>query len=158
MRWFLYLIPHVVLSVLRYPLAVIAVAFFSSPDKRRLNRMRWLETIDNDLSGDDGWRGEHLIGNDPLSFINRVRWLWRNGANAVNYGLLGVPVEGGRVMVRVAYPAGQRIVREDGAWMYRRFFKIGARYLEIYIGWALMGPQRGRCKFILTVRGRTGAN
>lgn len=151
-RYCLFLIPHLLLSVLRYPLAVIAVLFFSTKTGRHLTRFEWLETIDNDLSGDSGWKEEHLIGPDPLSMINRIRWLWRNGGNTVNYGLLGVD---DNPSWRVVYgcASGPRWERPDGAWLYRRYISLaGLRYVELFFGWALFGPQKGRCKIVCSIR------
>ena len=149
-RWLSLLLPHLLLSLLRYPLAVVAVVFFSTSDRRHLTRLRWLETIDNDLAGDSGWREEHLFGSDPLSTLNRIRWLWRNGGNALNYTVLGVPFGAPTFQVD-AY----RWRRTDGAWLYRRFIPLGFRHLELFFGWALLGPQQGRCKYVCSIRLRS---
>lgn len=152
MRYCLYLIVHIVIVLLRYPLAPIAVVLFSSQDRRSLLALRWLMTIDNDLAGDSGWREEHLIGPDPLSTLNRIRWLWRNGGNAVAYGLLGcdAPV---KIIRRGIYYWSDGF----GHWLYRRKFHLaGRRWLELFFGWALLGPQQGRCKLVCSIRLITG--
>lgn len=145
-RWLLYLIPHLLAIIVRYPLAPIAVLFFSSRDRKYLKFFKWLETIDNDLSGDKGWKKEHLSGSDPLSNWNRIRWLWRNGGNSVNYGYLGCGFQ--------LYETQKTYwKRADGYWILRKFWKItSTRQLEIFIGWALYGPQLNRCKFVCTIR------
>lgn len=144
-RWLLYLIPHLLAIVVRYPLAPFAVLFFSSKDRTHLTFFKWLETIDNDLSGDLGWKTEHISG-DSLSSWNRINWLWRNGGNALNYGLLGCDFE--------QYTTQDEYwVRADGYWIFRKFWQItSTRQLEIFIGWALYGPQLFRCKFVCTIR------
>jgi hypothetical protein len=147
-RWLIYLIVHVSIIVLRFPLAIIAVLFFSSPNKRYLMpTFHWLETIDNDLAGDSGWREAHLIGSDPLSTLNRIRWLWRNGGNAVNYGWLGC------AEMPVISITPYRWQNAQGFWLYRRFIPLAfGRQLELFLGWALLGAQRGRCKFVCSIR------
>lgn len=146
-RWLVYLIPHFLAVIARYPLAPLAVIFFSTDDKRHLTFFKWLETIDNDLSGDEGWRAEHITG-DPLSTWNRIGWLWRNGGNALNYGLLGCDYISFINPFNRAY-----FKRFDGYWVYRNFWQISStRNLEVFLGWALYGPQLGRCKIVFTIR------
>lgn len=147
-RWLIYLIIHIVARLISIPLAPFAVLFFSTSDKRHLTFFKWLETIDNNLSGDDGWRAEHITG-DPLSTWNRIKWLWRNGGNALNYGLLGCDY--------ISNPMQQfqdtYWRRADGYWIYRKFWQISAtRNLEVFLGWALYGPQLNRCKIVCTIR------
>ena len=45
-----------VITAAAYLLAPFAVWLFSTDDKRHLTHLRWLETIDNDLTGDPGWK------------------------------------------------------------------------------------------------------
>lgn len=132
---------------------MIAVLFFSTHDRRNLTAMRWLETIDNDLTGDSGWREEHLVGADPLSTINRIRWLWRNGGNALNYQLFGCA---DALYWRMTASLKPFMKRPDGYWLYRRFFRLTNQvWLEVFMGWALLGPQQGRCKYVCTIRLRS---
>lgn len=144
-RWLIYLIPHFLAIIVRYPLAPFAVLFFSSSDRKTLTFFKWLETIDNDLSGDYGWKKEHITG-DSLSNWNRIKWLWRNGGNALNYGLLGCDFQ----PYETQKTFWQRL---DGYWLFRKFWQVtSTRQLEIFIGWALYGPQLNRCKFVCTIR------
>ncbi|WP_445372713.1 DUF7338 family protein [Methylomonas sp. HW2-6] len=155
MQWLLYLPLHLLVAVARYPLAPIAVASFTTNDKRfLLFPFTWLETIDNDLSGDDGWRTEHIRpGSDPLSLWNRIRWLWRNGGNRVNYMVLGCPddpnfrADWSNMQDREAF-----WIRDDGYWMIRGHIPIGRKYLYLFVGWSLFGPLCARCKFTCTIR------
>lgn len=145
-RWLRYLIIHMLAVIVRYPLSPIAVIWYSTEDKLHLTRFNWLETIDNDLSGDKGWKAEHLAGSDVLSNWNRIRWLWRNGGNALNYGVLGCDFQ--PFISQQTYWK-----RPDGYWIFRKFWQItGTRQLEIFIGWGLYGPQLERCKFVCTIR------
>lgn len=161
LKWLLFCVPNLLVGILRYPLSVVAVLLFSTPDKRNLTRMSWLMTIDNDLTGDAGWREEHLWrGTNPLSTVNRIRWLWRNGGNSMNYNLLGCDdMPGWRHAVQIAIGVRPYEVRPDGYWVFRKFYELWpGRYLEVFIGWALFGPQHDRCKHVLTIRFRSKTN
>jgi hypothetical protein len=152
MIWLLSLLFQVLVVIARYPLAIIAVLFFSSKDKLTLTRWTWLECIDNLLIGDSGWREVHLWGTDPYAWYNRVRWLWRNGGNRVCYTVLGVPDDPVWRMSQASKLGFH--VRKDGAWCFRVFIPllVTRRYLELFFGWALFGPNGGRCKFVFTIR------
>jgi len=126
------------------------VLFFTTQDKRYLHfPFAWLETIDNDLSGDQGWK-DSLKG-DPLSFWNRVKWLWRNGGNWCNYYLLGVPNDA-RFVVEHQWEQDSKNFwqRPDGAWQYRAAKKTPLGTWTPYIGWGLFGQVEERCKFTFT--------
>lgn len=138
-------------------LSPVAVYFFSTPDKLYLTRFKWLETIDNDLSGDDAWKNLRLWGTDPLSFINRTRWLWRNGGNYVNYMVFGV--DGNAIWNSEQDRNKYYWRRPDGYWLYRRFVNLPltTRKLELFFGWNLFSIKNGRCKLVCQVRIRTSA-
>ncbi|NOV29184.1 hypothetical protein [Methylomonas sp. ZR1] len=170
LQWLLYLIVHLAIVIARYPLAPIAVVFFTSNDRRDLLfPFTWLGTIDNDLAGDSGWQTEHIMpGSDPLSTWNRIKWLWRNGGNRLNYQLLGCPDS---VLFRLKYDWLQDRdwlwLRPDGYWMLRAYipfrdvvifengqfcWRLTKRYLNLFWGWSLFGPIDGGCKFTFTTR------
>ena len=154
LQWLIYLPAHIVLILSRYPLAPLAVLLFSTADKRHLRYLQWLETLDNDLAGDSGWQNEHIQpGSDPLSDWNRIKWLWRNGGNAVNYRVLGIryPVFGAN-LVNQPIKSWLWVRSTDGYWLIRKFIPLFGRYLEIFIGWGLFGEVQGRCKFSCTIR------
>lgn len=139
---------HALVVLVRYPLAPLLVGLFSSPDRRQLTVCRWMETIDNDLTGDEGWKEEHLWGADPLSFWNRVRWLWRNGGNAVSYGALGCPEP-----KWTRKTDDHTWVADSGHWLYRRKrWLTDTHWLDLFFGWNLLGPKAGRCKLVCTIR------
>lgn len=148
--WISYAVAHIAAVTLRYPMSPIAVLFFSTDDKRHLTSFNWLETLDNDLSGDRGWRTEHITG-DPLSNWNRIKWLWRNGANSFNYKVLGCHYQE-PLLSGLPKECDYRglYVRNDGKWLYRRIF---FDCFEVYWGWAIYSPVKLVCKFTLTTRG-----
>lgn len=142
---------QILLVLVSFALAPFAVAFFSTPDKRHLTRLRWLETIDNDLSGENKWRTTNLWGTDPLSWINRTRWLWRNGGNYVSYYILGCI--GNHLWAAQQDRSRWYWKRPDGYWLYRRFIPITrTRRLELFFGWNLLSIKHGRCKIVFQVR------
>lgn len=170
LQWLLYLIVHLAVVIARYPIAPIAVVFFTSNDRRDLLfPFTWLGTIDNDLAGDKGWQTEHIQhGSDPLSIWNRILWLFRNGGNWLNYWLLGCPDNvlfrfwndplqnhywlwirpDGYSMIRAYIPFKDAVIFESGRFCWRPT----VRYLNLFWGWSLFGPIKGRCKFTFTTR------
>ena len=153
-NWAWGLIPYFALMILRYPLAIIAVLFFSTEDKEHLTAMKWLETIDWPLSGDNGWREEHLVGDNPLSNYNRIRWLWRNGGNTYNYRIAGVVDD---IEWRINQEQGYgTFTRPDGYWLKRvKVPLFGNKFIQGIFGWNLFGPQQGYCKYVCTIRIKT---
>jgi hypothetical protein len=149
LKWFLFVPVYIFIWFVKFPLAPIAVLLFSSKDKRHLVFCKWLETIDNDLSGDQGWK-DSLKG-DPLSFWNRVKWLWRNGGNWFNYWVIGV-VNDARFVVEHQWEQDTKNFwqRSDGAWQYRATKKTFLGTWTPYIGWGLFGQVEERCKFTFT--------
>lgn len=130
MGWlkYLLLLPlFVAMRLATYPLAPVAVAFRRGFQLRR--PFLWMMTDDNDLLGDEGWVHAHCDG-DSETYCCMVRWLWRNGGHHAAYHLFGCPAGRGPV--------------------FRRFHRIGAYLVEIYLGWG--GARAGRSKYVLTVR------
>ena len=154
-QWLIILPLHILAILARYPLAPLAVVLFSSKDKRTLRHpFHWLQTDDADLSGDSGWKKEHLKpGVDPLSTWNRIRWLWRNGAQSFNYRVIGcrdnMPWRQSSKLLRGKQSFWHR---PDGYWLWRSFTPLFGRYLEVFIGWGLFGHVLDRCKFVCTIR------
>lgn len=124
--------------IARYPLSLIAVKWFSQ-DGQLSFPFNWLGTVDNDLYGDSGWKAEHLWGNDPTSYINQVRWLWRNGGNRFNYYTIGV----------------SSTERPEWAfWKKSAIPLIAGRFIDCRFGWSDYNLQ-GRCKYVFTIRIKT---
>ena len=125
--------------ILRYPLAFLAVWAFSEDGKLSFP-FNWLGTIDNDLYGDLGWKNEHLWGSDPASYINQVRWLWRNGGNCFNYWWIGVSDANA--------PAWT-------FWSKTAIPLIAGRFIDLRFGWSPEGQKQGRRKYVFTIRIKT---
>lgn len=151
MTWPFFVIAQAIVVIASFLMAPVAVLCCSTSDRRHLTRWRWLETIDNDLSGDFGWKTFHLWGGNPLSWINRTRWLWRNGGNTVSYMVLGCDGD-------PAWNAQQDRAlhfwrRPDGYWLYRRFVPLTKRRsMELFFGWNLFAVKFGRCKVVCQIR------
>ena len=124
--------------IARYPLALIAVLW--QDDKQLKTPFKWLDTIDNNLDGDSGWKTEHLAGSDPSSYKNQVRWLWKNGGNRFNYFVIGIDSAN----------------RPDWAFWYKRELPWFGKdkYLDLRIGWSDYSLQ-GRSKYVFTIRRQT---
>lgn len=123
--------------LIRYPLAFLAVLFQSN--KQLKFPFRWLDTIDNNLDGDDGWKSEHLSGSNPSSYWNQVRWLWRNGGNRFNYYVIGVSFA----------------ERPSWAfWSKTAIWITSTHFIDLRFGWTDYHLQ-GRCKYVFTVRIKT---
>lgn len=151
MKWLIRLPAVLLLTLTSYVLAPFVVAFFSTEDKMHLTRFKWLETIDNTLAGDANWNRNLLWGSDPLSWINRTRWLWRNGGNYVNYNILGCvgDADWKAVQDRTLY----YWKRPDGYWLYRRFIPVSkTRNLELFFGWNLFSIKKEHCKIVCQIR------
>ena len=124
--------------IARYPLAFIAVAF--QKDLQLQWPFRWLDTIDNNLTGDSGWKSEHLSGSDPKSYWNMVRWIWRNGGNRFNYYVIGIADDD---------------IPEWSFWSKTSIPLWGIRFLDLRFGWSPEGPKQGRRKYVFTIRVKT---
>lgn len=148
LQWVLMLPVNLVFSIFCIILSPIA-ACFVTPDKLHLSRFKWLETIDNDLSGDFGWKDEHLIGTDPLSYINRTRWLIRNGGNKISYGAFGCDDTNYE-------QSGDYYQNMEGYWLLRKkLWVTKTRFFDLFVGWNLPGAKFGRAKFTSSCRLKT---
>lgn len=139
MKQYLIRFPLWLLVILaRYPLAYVAVAF--QKDYQLRWPFRWLDTIDNYLYGDEGWRNEHLWPSKlATNYFNMVRWLWRNGGNRFNYFVIGVPAD--------ARPSW-------AFWSKTAIPLFAGRFLDLRFGWSDYSLQ-GRCKYVFTIRVKT---
>ena len=122
----------------------------ATPDRRHLRApWQWMETLDWDMAGDPPWRARRLIGTDPLSWINRTRWLWRNGAQAVAYGICGASATD---PTRDADGSWYRLTLTDSAFYWRADWPVSGRRVEVRAGWKLNYQIEGRCKVALSIR------
>lgn len=150
-QWFALFFINLVFSIFCTLISpVAALPIFLSPDRKHLKfPFAWLETLDNDLSGDYGWKTEHLWGSDPLSYLNRTRWLIRNGGNKISYNVFGC--------AELPYRQnGFFYENMDGYWLYRRPLWITkTSFIDLFIGWNLPGAKYGRAKFTSSFRLKT---
>lgn len=173
-KWLTLLPAFATMRIAADMLAETAVRRFSTPDKKHLTfPFRWMDTDDNDLGGDEGWRSEHIEpGSDPYSDENRIGWMKRNGGHHAAYYLFGVPAPGPvfrpfwplRVVALVltlvslvAYVATQSL------WAFAATVACLAllvaslmmqpRYLDLFVGWK--GNEAGRSGYVFTVRIKT---
>ena len=152
LQWLLYAPLQILVALVRYPLAPIAVVFFSTKDRKHLRLFGFLETIDNDLGGDSGWVNEHIKpGSDPYSNWNRIKWLWRNGGDWVSYYVIGVPYD---------QVSGEDRDMNNGLYWDRNYHwmlrKVLFNKVELFWGWNINGPVNGMCKFTFTTRKWSG--
>jgi hypothetical protein len=155
-KWLALLPVHGLVVGAAKTLAPIAVKHFSTPDKLDLKfPFRWMRTIDHGLDGDQ-YTNIAKNGGDALADDARIAWLRKNGGNATNYGLLGVPSDAvWLAKYRSTYNGvitGGPIWWSDNAFCMRWYPKALGRTFEISTGWNLLGPQSGRCKFWCSVR------
>ncbi|MFV0662772.1 hypothetical protein [Denitromonas sp.] len=170
LKWLASLVGHALAKGLAMLLAPLVCAFAATSDRRHLcEPWRWMETLDWDMAGDPPWREHRLVGDDPLSWWNRTRWIWRNGAQALSYRRFGTKAIGltyrlapGSVDDPDRPPYGEKLtLAERGgrivAYYRNRCIAIpGARrYLQIQTGWKLNYTVAGHHKLICSVRLRT---
>lgn len=112
----------------------------------------WMETPDNSLDGDNGWKTEHWQWRyslpDPLAnYVGRVGWLWRNPAYAFALDVLGAPIPLGAVATITGDiktsdnpgHAGHLFIRVGDYWEYYLVIPYGStgRCLRARFGWKL---------------------
>lgn len=148
-QWILLFPINIIFSILCIITSPIASLFVSTDRTHLQFPFQWLNTIDNDLGGDSGWKEEHLIGSDPYSYINRTRWLIRNGGNWVSYYLFGCRETPYR-------QSGYFYENMEGYWLLRKPIWITkTRFIDLFIGWNLPGAKFGRAKFTSSFRLKT---
>lgn len=164
LKWFAYVLAQASAKALAIVLAPLVCAVWATPDKRHLRApFRWMETIDWDMAGDPPWRQRRLVGTDPLSWLNRTRWIWRNGAQRLTYLVLGVNMAGLELRTTGNPDPGRppyglkrtEALRETDTVAYyaNRFVPLfGGRGLQIQTGWKLNYVVDGHCKLICSVR------
>ena len=140
---------NIFFSILCVVISPIAACFVTNDRRFLRSPFKWLDTIDNDLGGDSGWKEEHLIGTDPYSYINRTRWLIRNGGNKISYGFFGC-------WDTYYKQDGYYYENLEGYWLLRKPIWITkTRFIDLFIGWNLPGAKFGRAKFTSSFRLKT---
>lgn len=87
--------------------------------------LSWFDTRDNPLTGDDKFHAKN-----PPSYINMVKWLYRNSLYGFKWTVLALD-EG-----------------DPRAWQYKREFK----YIWVNLGWMLDNPEQGKLMFQFSIR------
>lgn len=155
MIWLAHALISFLATLLSYLIAPIIVPFAAT---RLPKAFRWMETYDNDLDGDNGWKTEHFVG--WPRYIKRVLWLWRNPVGTLDYWL-GATVDKPRVWGdpktsnRPGH-SGLCFARSGRFWMlyYVRQWGESKRCLRIYLGWKLMSAvhgNRGRFPLVYSI-------
>lgn len=95
--WLALSIINALAGLLNYPLAPIAVLF--QKDGWLPSWLWWMQTPDNSLDGDAGWKEKYLCLNrrgdrlDPLrTWLKRTLWLYRNSMYGLSIYVLGATV------------------------------------------------------------------
>ena len=173
--WFLRLlfyIPFYVFCLLAAPFVVV----FATPqdgatdngtshavEPRLPHWLNWLQTPDNSLWGDSGWRTEHC--RYWQSYFGMVCWLWRNPAYGLAWGPFAYVPQPGTTYSTAGDPtiharddarAGwYRITSSDGAWERTSITRLGpfTKCLKLRTGWILGDAQPGRpCLYLFSLR------
>lgn len=150
LRWFAFLALSGLAKLAAIFLAPGICWLGASPDRRHLRApWRWMETVDWDMAGDPPWRAHRLIGTAPLSWLNRTRWIWRNGAQAVAYGICGASAADPQREVDGSW---YRLTLTDSAFYWRADWPVSGRCIELRAGWKLNYQIEGRHKVALSFR------
>lgn len=144
-------------SVICRVLAPFVVPFANG--SRLPEKFAWMETHDNDLDGDEGWKTEHVVwlnvqSGDSLitaalkRWAKRTLWLWRNAAYRYKYDVLGAylphwqtPAISGdiRTSDRPGH-AGSLLIICGVYWEYYAVIPyLSDRCVRLRFGWKLKG-------------------
>ena len=92
LKWCFFLCINLIMNTLNFPLAPIAVLFATKENK--LPRwLSYLDTPDNTLDGDFGWKTKRPYPNENNKyqrFVNRFSWLHRNKMYGFGAAVLGI--------------------------------------------------------------------
>lgn len=144
-------------SILARVLTPFVVPFATSD---RLPAMfRWMETHDNDLDGDNGWKTEHVVflnvqpGDSAVMtalklWVKRTLWLWRNAAYRYKYECLGayIPlttnpsISGDMLTSDRPGHAGSLLITAGPYWEYYAVIPyLSSRCVRLRFGWKIKG-------------------
>lgn len=113
--------------------------------------LEWFGTLDNDLTGDYGWKYEHFQWRHHLpitlaNYLGQVGWLYRNPAYAYGIRFLNAPfittVKGDpNIRDNNQAKEGWCFVTANGLFLFRWIKRIGNtnRCIYINLGWNIMG-------------------
>lgn len=160
-RYLLLVIISITSDLLNYFLAPIVV-LFASEDGWLPSWLSWLQTPDNSLDGDNGWKQEHrpfLIEDSKFKqWWNRTRWLYRNSMYGFAIDVLGaktLPTDTIQIIGDVNVSNRplhnglvKRYIIRDGKPIYFQFYYVKAwseiRCIRINLGWKLWSFQQDK--------------
>lgn len=114
----------------------------------------WMETHDNGLDGDAGWKKEHwqwryFLPEWMATYVGRVGWLWRNPAYRFAHDVLGAQIPDGMPVVILGDiktadrpgHGGWLLIMVGGYWEFYLVLPYGStgRCLRARFGWKLKG-------------------
>lgn len=160
-KWLLLTVCAIAMDIANLFLAPLAVPL-ASDDGWLPGWLSWLQTPDNSLDGDNGWRTEHLLplnrhGTplDPVRrYLKRVLWLYRNSMYGFAIDVLGARCDvGDRMLLKgdaiTSNRPGhsglvRRVLSRNHApiywqWYYVRQWGSSSRCIRINLGWKLWG-------------------
>jgi hypothetical protein len=148
------------MDLLNYFIAPFAV-LFASKDGWLPRWLWWLQTPDNSLDGDNGWKEEHrpyMIEDTKFKqYVNRVRWLYRNSMYGFAIDVLGCKtlatddleiIGESKVSNRPLHEGlvVRKLIR-DGKVIAFQWYYVNAwsdtRCIRINLGWKLWGFKKG---------------
>ena len=151
--WLIGAVLSTLVTLISIPLAPFLAAYATINRRDRLNGwMRYFETNDNDLDGDNGWHTEHMLLLESKNYglkrwLKRWLWLWRNPAYTFGNEVCGAKIEPGMPIYWAGDPAISNRPGKSGRlwimcgpyWCYYRIFQWGksGKCLRIYLGWKL---------------------
>lgn len=164
-RYVFLVIISMLADILNYVLAPFAV-LFASKDGWLPNWLWWLQTPDNSLDGDGGWKkiNRPFIVEDSAFKVwwNRTSWLYRNSMYGFAIYVLGAVIKPGDTLEVVGNPkvsnrpllnglVVRRVIR-NGVPVYFQWYYVKA-WSELYcirinLGWKLWAFDKGNCQLV----------
>jgi hypothetical protein len=140
MRWFIYLIFSLLMQLVALVVTPLLPPFArdefgwtnnnsgSGVEPRLPHWLRWFDTLDNSLLGDENWKATHDGG-----YWSRVAWLYRNMLYGLKWTVLAAPV----TQTDVWWEGDPSINKNNGRYGFLRV-RMG-KYWEIKIVRKLFG-------------------
>ena len=116
--------------------------------------LSWLDTPDNSLLGDSGWKATH-----DGKYWSRVGWLLRNNLYGFKWNVLAMPIQHTRTTTgnplinhHTKTFGSLSIKQENGAWQYKLVKPMLGKILVLNVGWLLDDVSQERALFMLSPR------
>lgn len=156
-RYLLFIVLNIVANLVGIFLNPIVVLFVNKSGYLP-KCLRWFETPDNSLDGDNGWKTEHVLWLKNGSYLKRVLWLYRNNVHGFSTNVLGFIIEEGfryeisgseKVSNRPLYNGIvlRKIINPNGR-VYFQWYWVKAwsktKCIRVNLGWKLWNPRAGK--------------